>query len=335
MRSGLHCLRVILLPGLLAGLVGLGITGATAADGWPTKPILIVVGNPAGGPADTIARLVTGGMAKTLGQPFIVEARPGGGTGGTIAMNAVFSAAPDGYTIGLGTSGPLGAGPALVKLPWDPPKDFTAISQISEGTFLLGVSTSLGVDTVQELIAKVRVNPGRYNYGSDGIGSSTHLGFELFKIRAGGLDVVHIPYKGSSEKNASMLAGEIHLFLNSPSKVVDGMIADGKIKAVAVTSPRRLADLPNVPTMEEAGLPGVDARSWFGLVAPKGLPADIVERLNQAAVAALQQPEVIAGLKTLGQNAHPGTPAELTQLMTDANRQWREVVEKANIKVDN
>ncbi len=327
-----------LLTPLVALAMGLclgGIVPAARAQSWPTKPIRLVIGNPAGSSADIVTRTLADALQGPLGQPIIVDNKPGGGTGGTIGMQAVFSAEPDGYTLGVGTSGPLGAGPALVKLSWDPPKDFTAVAQISEGTNFLGVAASLGVSTLPELIAKAKANPGKYSYGSDGVGSTTHLGFELFKIRAGNLDIVHIPYKGASEKYPALLAGDIQFFLNSPTKVIDEMIRDGKLKVVAVTAPERLADYPAVPTMAEAGLSGIDVRSWFGVVGPKGLPPAIVERLNREIVATLARPDVIARMKAAGQNARASSPQDFAKLMGDANRQWKEVVEKANIKVDN
>ncbi len=303
------------------------------AQNWPTKPVRLVIGNPAGSQADIVTRAVANALSPLLGQTVLVDNKPGGGTGGTIAMNAVFTADADGYTLGIGTSGPLGSGPALVKLPWDPPKDFTSVSQVSEGTNIFGVSSSLGVSTVRELVAKVKANPGKYNYGSDGVGSTTHLGVELFKIRAGGLDIAHIPYKGASEKVPALMAGDIQMFFNAPSKIVEELINDGKLRALAVTTPRRLPEFPNVPTMEEAGVADIDVRSWFGLVGPKGLPRAIVDRLNRDVAIVLARPDVIAQLKSAGQTARSSTPEEFAKLMGDSNRQWKEVVEKAKIAV--
>lgn len=322
----------------IATVIALVIAGAglaARAEDWPTKPIHLIHGLPAGSTADTLTRRFADDLSAILGQPIIVEPKPGGGAGGIISMNAIYAAAPDGYTLLIGTSGPMGAAPALAKLPWDPAKDFATISQISEGTFLLCAAASLGVETVPALVTKVRANPGKYNYGSQGVGSSPHLGFELIKLRAGGLDLVHIPYKGSSEIFAALLSGEIHLMLNSYNRQVQEMVKDGKVKVLAVAGPHRIPELPDLPTMAEAGVPGIDVRSWYGLVAPKGLPTELVTRINRAAVAALARPELVAAFKTGGQSARSSTPEEFRTLIAEANRQWRDVVHRAGIKLEN
>jgi len=322
---------------LLSFAVALGFVASleAAAQAYPSRPVRLLVGNPAGGPADIIARTIGDAISPALGQPVLVENRPGGGAGGALAMNSVATAAPDGYTIGVGTSGPLGAGAVLNKLQYDVVKSFAPISMVSEGVFFLMAAPSLKVNSMVELLKVVKANPGRFNYGSDGIGSSPHLGFELFKLKAGGLFVVHIPYNGADQKTRSFLAGDTQLMLISPTAVLDSLTKEGRMKALAVTYDKRLPQYPEVPSMKEVGLPEVMLTSWFCVVGPAALPAEVVTRLNRELVAALAKPDVQARIRSAGQSVvRSSSPEELGSYIATVNRQWKEVVAKANIQIE-
>jgi tripartite-type tricarboxylate transporter receptor subunit TctC len=306
-----------------------------AAQSYPVRPIRMLVGNPAGGPADLIARTIGDAMAGPFGQPVIVENRPGGGAGGALAMNGVATAPTDGYTIGLGTSGPLGAGAVLNKLQYDVVKSFTPVSMVSEGTFFLMVAPSLNVNTMAELLKYLKANPGKLNYGSDGIGSTPHLGFELFKLKSGTF-VVHIPYNGADQKTRSFLAGDTQIMIISMTAAMDSLIKEGRMKALAVTYERRLPEYPDVPAMKEVGLPDVLLTSWFCIVGPAGLPAEVTARLNREVAAALARPDAQARIKSAGQSiVRSSTPEELGAYIANQNRQWKEVVAKTGIKIEN
>jgi tripartite-type tricarboxylate transporter receptor subunit TctC len=305
-----------------------------AAQAFPARPIRMLVGNPAGGPADLIARTIGDAMSPALGQPVIVENRPGGGAGGALAMNGVATAAPDGYTIGLGTSGPLGAGAVLNKLQYDVVKSFTPISMVSEGTFFLMVAPSLKVNSMAELLKLVKANPGKFNYGSDGIGSTPHLGFELFKLKSGTF-VVHIPYNGADQKTRSFLAGDTQMMIISMTAAMDSLIKEGRMKPLAVTYERRLPEYKDVPTMKEVGLEGVELTSWFCIVGSAGLPAEITARLNREVAAALARPDAQARIQSAGQSiVRSSSPEELGAYIANQNRQWKEVVAKAKIQIE-
>ena len=305
-----------------------------AAQSYPARPVRMLVGNPAGGPADLITRTIGDAMAGPLGQPVIVENRPGGGAGGALAMNSVATAAPDGYTIGLGTSGPLGAGAVLNKLQYDVIKSFTPVSMVAEGTFYLMVAPSLNVNNMTELLKLVKANPGKFNYGSDGIGSTPHLGFELFKLKSGTF-IVHIPYNGADQKTRSFLAGDTQLMIISMTAAMDSLIKEGRMRPLAVTYERRLPEYPDVPAMKEVGLPDVLLTSWFCIVGPAGLPAEVTSRLNREVSAALARPEAQTRIKSAGQSVvRSSTPEELGAYIANQNRQWKEVVAKTGIKIE-
>jgi tripartite-type tricarboxylate transporter receptor subunit TctC len=320
---------------MLSALLLAALASGAWAQAYPSRPIRLLVGNPAGGPADTIARVLADAMSPGLSEPIVVENRPGGGAGGALAMSGVANAPPDGYLIGLGTSGPLGTGAVLNRLPYDVLKSFTPITLVSEGLFFLIASPELGANNVAELVKVLAAHPGKYNYGSDGIGSTPHLGFELFKLKAGGLFVVHIPYNGSDQKIRSFLAGDTQLMMIPPGPAIDRYVKDGKMRAMAVIYGHRLPEYPNVPTLEESGIKGVNLTSWFCLVGPAGLNAEVVARLNREAAQALAKPQVQSRIMASGQTVvRASSPEELAAYMANANRQWKDVVARANIKVE-
>jgi tripartite-type tricarboxylate transporter receptor subunit TctC len=318
----------------LVAAAALAVSVQAAAQSYPSKLVKIVVPTAPGNAADITARLVTERLAKRFGQPVIVENRPGGGAGGALAMNGVATAATDGYTIGLGTSGPLGAGAVLNKLQYDVIKSFTPVSMVSEGTFFLMVAPSLKVNNMAELLKYVKANPGKLNYGSDGIGSTPHLGFELFKLKSGTF-IVHIPYNGADQKTRSFLAGDTQIMIISMTAAMDALIKEGRMKPLAVTYERRLPEYPDVPAMKEVGLPEVLLTSWFCIVGPAGLPADVTARLNREVAAALARPEAQTRIKSAGQSVvRSSTPEELGAYIANQNRQWKEVVAKTGIKIE-
>jgi tripartite-type tricarboxylate transporter receptor subunit TctC len=321
-------------PSVLLLVASFALGTSALAQQFPSRPVRMLVGNPAGGPADLIARTIGDAMSGPLGQPVIVENRPGGGAGGALAMNGVATAATDGYTIGLGTSGPLGAGAVLNKLQYDVIKSFTPVSMVSEGTFFLMVAPSLKVNNMAELLKYVKANPGKLNYGSDGIGSTPHLGFELFKLKSGTF-IVHIPYNGADQKTRSFLAGDTQIMIISMTAAMDALIKEGRMKPLAVTYERRLPEYPDVPAMKEVGLPEVLLTSWFCIVGPAGLPADVTARLNREVAAALARPEAQTRIKSAGQSVvRSSTPEELGAYIANQNRQWKEVVAKTGIKIE-
>jgi tripartite-type tricarboxylate transporter receptor subunit TctC len=283
--------------------------------------------------SDFLSRLVADGISPALGQPVLVENRPGGGGGGNIMFNMLATSAPDGYTLGLGTSGMV-VSPAVSKLSWDPVKNFAPISLLAEGIFVLVASSAIGASNVAELIAAAKANPGKFNYASDSTGTSTHLGMELLKMRMGGIDIVHVPYKGAGEKAASLRAGDTHMTLNSLSPAILAMMKEGRLRAIVSLTPKRLPELPDVQTLQEAGISGVQLTSWFAVIGPAGLPAEVQQRLNREVVALLARPEVAERIAKGGNTPRSSSPEELGTLIASTFRQWKEVAERANIRID-
>ncbi len=321
-------------------VAGLALCFALAApgfaqQGYPSKPVKFITGVPPGGPSDFVSRLIAEGLTVSLGQPVVVENRPGGGT--TIGQAAVATAAPDGYTIGLISNAPTTAAPLLQKLPYEP-TGFTPIALVADVPLMVLVQPSMGVKTLGELVARVKASPGKFNYASDGVGSSTHLGFELLKIRAGSLDVTHIPFKGTAEILMGYGSNDVQMSITGVQAAL-GTVRDGRIQALAITGPNRLPALPDVPTMKEADVPalrGVNLSSWFAVAGPAGLPADIQIRLYRDIVAYLSKPEVKTRMESAGGlTVLTGSPQDLSRLISDSTAQWKETIEKANIRIQN
>ena len=318
---------------LAIGVAGIVTTFQAVAQAWPSKPVRIVAGFGAGGAGDTIARAIAEGLSGGLGQPVIVENRPGGGAAGVLSVTLVSQAAPDGYTLGIGTSGPFGAGPAVSEMPWDPVGGFTHISLVSESPYFIVSSSALPAASLPEVIKLIRANPGKYNYGSDGVGSTAHLAFELLKLREK-LFVVHIPYVTTPERLRALLASEVQMGIYGPSAAVANLGKEGKLRVLAVTAPKRLETFPDVPTAGELGLPGFDVSSWVSVFGPAGLPKDILARLNREVASTLQRPEVRSRIFASGQFVIRSTsPEELTSFIATQIKQWKDVVRQAGIKV--
>jgi len=337
MTPTLHMLRRRRLLGAAAAAgVGALAGSAQAQAAWPAKPVRIVVPFAPGGTTDLLARALAPELSKAFGQQFVVENK--GGAGGNIGAELVSKAAPDGYTLLMGTVGTHGINKALyARLPYDPQKDFAPVTLVAGVPNVMVVNTEKAaqrnVQNVADFIKYAKANPARLNMASSGNGTSIHLSGELFKSQAG-VFMTHFPYTGSGPALLAMLSGDMDvMFDNLPSSMPH--IRSGKLKALAVTSAQRSAALPDVPTMEQAGgLKGFDASSWFGLLAPAGTPADIINRVQQETAKALNLPAVKERL--LGQGAIPSgnTPAEFSRFIDDEIRKWAPVVKNSGAKVD-
>lgn len=318
--------RMRIVGWLTAALTAAGFPAH--AQLFPSKPIRFVAAFPAGGPSDIVARAVGKRMAEVLGQPVVVENRTG--AGGNIGAEAVAKAAPDGYTVLLGGSYVTIAPSLYRKPPFDPVRDFAPVSLIVSNQYVLVTHPSVPARSVKELIKVARAQPGRLNYGSPGPGSPPRLCAELFKSMAG-VDMVSIPYKGATPALVDMMGGHIDVYFGGISGTLPP-IAANKVRALAVTSSRRSAQLPEVPTVAEAALPGYDITTWFGLLAPAGTPRDVVNRLNAAIVSIVGEPEMKNYL--IGQGVDPvtNTPEQFATHIRGEVPKFARIVKAAGIE---
>ena len=321
-------MKKLLACALLAALVApLGAIAQT----WPTaRPIRMVIPFPAGGATDIVGRTIAQKLSAAIGQQIVIDNKPG--AGGTIGADLVAKAPADGYTILMATSSTHSIGPALnPKMPYDAFRDFAPVAHIANAPSVLVVGRNFPASTVQELVALLKRSPGQYNFGSSGIGTYPHLAAEMFKWRAGGLFVVHIPYRGTGLVITDLVAGQIAFLMDS---IVSAQphIADGKVKPLAVSGARRSASAPTVPTFAEAGIAGMDFSNWFGVFAPPGTPAEIVQRLNRELNAALRTPEVLERLQRAGADPVGGTPEQFAKVYRDEFESWKAVIQRAGIK---
>src|SRR5882724_73107 len=290
--------------GFTAGML---IPGLVMAQTWPSKPIRIVIAQAPGSATDVISRVVANQLSVNLGQPIVVEARPG--AGGMVGTEAAARSAPDGYTLFMANNSTHGSNPAVyAKLPYDAVKDFAPISFVASVPYVLVVDPALPVKTVQEFIALAKARPGKLNYASAGNGSTHHFCGELLKAMTG-IDIVHVPYKGSPPAIAGLLGGEVSLMFANVADI-GAQVKGGKVRALAVTATKRSSTLPEVPTMAEAGLPDFVITSWFGLLVPAGTPAAIVGRLNAETVKVLGRADVKATLAAQGLDVASSTPEQ-------------------------
>jgi tripartite-type tricarboxylate transporter receptor subunit TctC len=298
---------------------------------YPSKPIRLVVPFPPGGTTDILARAVAKRLTETWGQQVIVDNRPG--AGGNIGADLVAKAAPDGYTLLMGTVGTQAINPGLyARMPYDAQRDFAPVILVGGVPNVLEVNPLVPVHTVRELIAYARANPGKLNFASSGNGTSIHLSGELFKAMTG-VAMTHVPYKGSAPALADLVGGQVQLmFDNLPSSL--GLIKGGRLRAIAVTSAARAAALPDVPTIAEAGVPGYEAASWFGVLAPAKTPVPIVDRLNATIGAWLATPGAKAQLQAEGAVAAGGTPAEFARFIARETAKWARVVKMSGARTD-
>ena len=302
-----------------------------AAQPFPAKPIRVIVPSPPGDGSDVVARLIGEKLTAAWGQQVVVDNRPG--AGGRIGTEVAAKAPADGYTWIMGNAGSHGINGGLYRnLPYDLDKDFAPITQIVRSPNALVVAPALGVASVSEFIALLKKNPGKYSYGSGGNGSSAHLSAELFKSMAG-VDILHVPYKGATLALTDLIAGNIVMFMGNLPPAL-GHVKAGRIKALAVTTRTRSKFVPELPTMDEAGLQGFETVAWFGLLAPAGTPAQVVAKTRDEVARILQTPELRARIDSLGAEPVGNTPQEFAALIRADIAKWRRVVDQAGIKVD-
>ena len=293
-----------------------------AAD-YPNRPVMLVVAFPPGGPSDVLARIVGKKMEEILGTPFVIENKPG--AGGNIAGEYVAHAKPDGYTLLMGNNSILATNESLYKdLKYKPQQDFAPITLVGTQANILVVNPKVPAHNVKELIALCKAEPGKINFASSGYGAAAHLAGELFKSMAK-VDIVHVPYKGAAPALQDVIAGSDQMMFATAASVV-GHIKSGQVRALAVTTLKRTAILPDLPTMDEAGLKGFEASTWHGLVAPTGTPADVIARLHDAAVKALADPGVKTSLGRLGVDIVGDTPAEFDAYIKSEIPKWTAIV---------
>jgi tripartite-type tricarboxylate transporter receptor subunit TctC len=316
---------------LAAGAAALPVLSRFAwAQTYPSRPVRIVVGFAAGGPNDILARLIGQWLSERLGQPFVIENRPGAGS--NIATEAVVRAAPDGYTLLLvGTPNAINA-TLYDNLNFNFIRDIAPIAGLIRGALVMVVHPSVPVRTLPEFIAYAKASPGKLSYGSGGVGGITHIAAELFKQEAGGLDIVHVPYRGVAPALGDLLGGQVQvLFIGLAPSI--GYIATGKLRALATTTVMRSEALPDIPVLDEF-VPGYEASSVFGLGAPRNTPAEIIDKLNKEINAALADPQFKARLAQLDGTALGGSPADFRKLIADETGKWSKVIKLANIKLD-
>ena len=317
-------MRILLVFAVLAMAAGFA-----QSQQYPTKPVRIIAPFAPGGGTDFIARLIAQKLTERLGQQVIVENKPG--AGGNLGAEFAVKSAPDGYTLLL-VAGSYTVNPSLYKLSFDPVNDITPVIQLSQGPFVVAVHPSVPANNLKELIELARRQPDKLSYASAGSGSITHLASELFLDMAK-IKIVHIPYKGTGPALNDTIAGSTQLIFGSVSTTLQ-FIKSGRLRGLAVTTPRRISALPDLPTVAEAGVPGYEVVLWHGLVAPKGVPRPIVDRLNREANQVLKAKEMEDLLATDGVAPAGGTPEQFRALIKADIERWRRVVKQANIKVD-
>jgi len=304
---------------------------AQSADNYPNKPIKFIVPYAAGGASDVTSRLLAQAMSPSIGQTVIVENKTG--AGGNIGTDFVAKSAPDGYTMLLAYTGPMAINPTLYKnIPFNPLKDFAAVTLVAEAPLLLGVHPSLPVKNVQELIEYAKANPGKIFYGSSGTGGADHLAGDLF-MQETGTKIVHVPYKGGAPALRDLVAGNTQMqFMTIPAAIPH--IKDGRIRPLAILSNSRFELFPDVPTIAEAGLKGVYVNNTYGVTVPAGTPPAIVNKLNAELVKAVKSPEIVNRFKDLGLVPRYNTPAEFSQFIKDEHVRWAKIVKDSGASVD-
>jgi tripartite-type tricarboxylate transporter receptor subunit TctC len=309
----------------------LACPNAVVADSYPTRPIKLIVPFAAGGPADTLARLAAQQVSARLGQPLVIDNRPG--AGGTIGAKAAAAAEPDGYTLMYGNTATLAVGPAVyANIGYDPVKAFAPVALVSVTTSLLVAAPTLPAKSVPELIAYARGHPGKINFASPGHGTPPHMVGEMFRLRAA-IDIVHVPYKGTAAALTDVMAGQVEITFENPSVTVP-LVQAGKLLGLAVTGETRNPQVPDLPTMIESGLPDFVSTSFTGLLAPAGTPTGIVEQLNTALNAGLRSADTVNAFDRLGVGMRPGSPDDFAAFIARENRKWSSVAKAANIRVD-
>jgi len=322
--------RILTALRAFVGVAGAVLAMTATAQAWPDKPIRFVVAAPPGSSLDALARTIGDRLKDRVGQPIIVDNKPA--AGGTVAAAEVAKAAPDGYTMLLGFNGPLAFGPLLSKLPYDVAKDLAPVIITSSQPNVLAVNAQLPAKNLQEFVAWAKANPGKLSYASVGNGSSSHLNMELLKSVAG-FDALHVPFNGSPPAVTATIQGETQAMF-AVMQPLQAQIQAGKLRALAVTTAKRFALLPELPTIAESGYPGFEALAWNGVMVPALTPTPVVARLNAEMNAILKQPDVVAKMHASGFDLIGGTPEDFGNLIKRETETWAPVIRKLGLKVD-
>jgi tripartite-type tricarboxylate transporter receptor subunit TctC len=326
---GMTLAAVLGLAALSAYSQGSSSGARSAAGGYPVKPVRIVDAFPPGGGSDVVARLIAPKLTEAWGQQVLVENR--GGAGGTIGAEHALRAAPDGYTVLIATAS-YAVNPSVYKLPYDPINDITVIGQTASGPFVAVVHPSVPVKSIKELVALAKAKPGAINFASTGTGGITHLVSEFFKLTAG-VDLVHIPYKGTGPALTDLLGGQVQVMFAASAAVMPH-VTSAKLRALAVTGAKRVAALPDLPTVIESGVPGYDATLWYALLAPRGLPKDVLNLWNTEVNRVIQTQEIRERFASGGLEPAPGSPEQFTAVLKRDVERWAKVVKQAGIKIE-
>jgi len=314
-----------------AFLISFLVCGAALAQAYPNRPVRIVVPWPPGQATDIAARVVAEKLQQQLGQPFVADNRPG--AGGSIGTDAVAKASPDGYTLLAASSGPISIMPSLQKVPYDPLKDLQPVSLIAMAPFALVTHPSFPAKNAAEFVALVRANPDKYTFSSSGTGATAHLVSELFNSMAG-LKARHVPYKGSAPALSDLMGGQIDYTLETVASLA-GHIKAGRLKVLGVTSGKRTAALPDVPTLAEAAnIPGYDIGAWIGYAAPPGTPKEVTAKLSAEIAKAMQAPDLKERYLSLGMDPASNTPDEMASFLRSEQARYGSIIKNANIKVE-
>jgi tripartite-type tricarboxylate transporter receptor subunit TctC len=315
----LTCVAAVLLP------------FAATAQTYPSKPIRLLVPFAPGGTTDVIARLVGQKLSEALGQPFVIDNRPG--ANGNLGTELAVKSPADGYTLVMSYDGTLAINPSIYrKLPFDPQRDLAPVASVAQVPLLMVVHPGVAATNIREFVALAKASPGRVNYSSAGHGSSGHLTGELFRARAG-IDIVHVNYKGGGQAVQDLLGGQIQMLMTGLA-TVEGHLKGGKLRALAFTSARRVPGAHDVPTLAESGYPGLEVLSWYGVLAPAGTPQNIVRKLNADINRILQSPDVRERLTALGTEPTGGTPEQFAETIKTDTARWAKVVSDAGIRIE-
>jgi tripartite-type tricarboxylate transporter receptor subunit TctC len=325
--------RRLLLSAALVLAGSWALAGAKAEDKYPSKPVRIIVSFSAGGPTDIVARVMGARMGDLLGQQFVVENRVG--AGGNIGADQVAKSPPDGYTLLMATVSTHAINPGLYRnMPYDPVRDFAPVAQIGVTPTLLGVHPSLPASDVKSLVALIKQNPGKYTYGSSGLGSILHLCGEQFKALAGGINIVHVPYRGSAPMMSDLVGGQISMAFDATPTAMP-QAQSGAIRAIGAGMARRMRAMPQLPTLQEQGLKGFECYTWNAILAPAGTPQAIVDRLSESINTAMADPAVVHRLEEAGIDPTPGsTPAQATAFIKAELAKWGPIIKASGAHVD-
>jgi tripartite-type tricarboxylate transporter receptor subunit TctC len=318
------------LPMRIAACLAAAVLATAAHAQYPSRPVKMIVPFPPAGATDIVGRIVAQKLEEKFGRPVVVDNKPG--AGGSIGSDLAAKSAPDGHTLLMATSSTHSVGPSLQKLPYDPVKDFAPIVHVANIPNVLVVSPSLGVSSVKELVALAKSKPGQLNFASSGVGSIVHLNGEFFKM-IGGVDLQHVPYKGTALAIPDVANGNVAMLFDSLASVMPH-VRSGKVKPLAINAGKRSPLIPDVPTLAEAGMPQFDRYTWFGLFAPAGTPAEIIAKVQAETVAALRTPDLLKRFADVGAEPVGSTPAEFVERIRSDTARWAEVIRAGKVKVE-